>query len=488
MIKLIVPGSQNLDVAVFSLVKTAGGRLRGTDLLNFEKRAGSQLVDQMRNVRLQPGEVPIHMIAIGATEYYGPNRNGDGFKEAACENYHDTFVTKPLTRSGAYWYRNHQNKDTHKSYGTVKMSAYNRAMHRVELIVALNETKEAAERNGGLVADLELEKLANDREIGVSMACRVPYDVCSGCRHRARTRAEYCTERTCKYGGLSRNITKVAADGHVLHADNPTPNFFDISNVHQPADRIAYVLGHTKAAGAVLGGAAMAEAAGVGHALELHENCHDPVVVEQLKLAYRLAEIEERVARDPLALAGDLNRAFDPKTRGILATHVPAFKEAGKRDRMLNALAAERVLLTPVEFFSLAAGDDREKVAALAADVSRHLPGIYRRLIADPDLGTALASNPHRIDGTSSLETRRLAEKCAADFSLARAHVERRVMRSALQLTPVPVFAALEKAADERSEGAARRYVAYQLATVASWYPVADRELENVVRLNHIRA
>ena len=72
------------------------------------------------------------------------------------------------------------------------------------------------------------------------MACRIPFDVCSGCGHKARTRAEYCKAATCKYGGCHDNLGKIAADGHILHVDNPNPSFFDISNVFRPADRTAY--------------------------------------------------------------------------------------------------------------------------------------------------------------------------------------------------------------------------------------------------------
>ena len=61
--------------------------------------------------------------------------------------------------------------------GQVKSSAYNDDMRRVELISFLYANKEAAERHGGAVADLELEKLAKDEDIPVSMSCRVPHDI-----------------------------------------------------------------------------------------------------------------------------------------------------------------------------------------------------------------------------------------------------------------------------------------------------------------------
>jgi len=104
------------------------------------------------------------------TIVHNSNRNGDGFKEANCRRFHDTFVKH------ARWFRSHKNKlaegDPH--YGIIKASSYNDTMRRVELIALLNKTKSAADRNGGLVADKEMQKLANNESIPVSMACGLP--------------------------------------------------------------------------------------------------------------------------------------------------------------------------------------------------------------------------------------------------------------------------------------------------------------------------
>jgi len=239
MIKITSPDSQDFGVPAVEMVKQSSRGLRGDDLKSFIKRAGHEFADKLRDVNVAPGEQLVHLIAIGATESYGPNRNGDGFKSATCRKYHPTFVKH------ARWYRNHQNKDEAKSYGIIKMSAFNEAMKRIELLVALNGTKEAADRNKGLVADKEMQKIASgSNDWGVSMACRVPFDVCSGCGNKAANRSTYCTERNCKYGGCYNNLTKVAADGHVLHLDNPDPTWVDISDVYRPADRIAHAFGH----------------------------------------------------------------------------------------------------------------------------------------------------------------------------------------------------------------------------------------------------
>ncbi len=214
MIKITSPDSQDFGVPAVEMVKQSSRGLRGDDLKSFIKRAGHEFADKLRDVNVAPGEQLVHLIAIGATESYGPNRNGDGFKSATCRKYHPTFVKH------ARWYRNHQNKDEAKSYGIIKMSAFNEAMKRIELLVALNGTKEAADRNKGLVADKEMQKIASgSNDWGVSMACRVPFDVCSGCGNKAANRSTYCTERNCKYGGCYNNLTKVAADGHVIKGD-----------------------------------------------------------------------------------------------------------------------------------------------------------------------------------------------------------------------------------------------------------------------------
>jgi hypothetical protein len=171
MVKTVSPSGWDFDCKISSLVKVASDGLRGNDRSDFIKRAsGSESIflPMLDSVKFAADEEPVHLIALGASEYYGANRNGDGFKEACCKKYHDTFV------KFARFFRNHKNKDHKISYGLVKASAYNPVMHRVELLVGLNKTAAAAERNGGFVADKELQKLASGKDLAVSMACFPP--------------------------------------------------------------------------------------------------------------------------------------------------------------------------------------------------------------------------------------------------------------------------------------------------------------------------
>ena len=257
----------NEDNPRVALIKVASNGLSGLDKQKFVKRAcasSDELLAKLASIKVNPGEELAHEIALGATEFYGPNRNGDGFRKEACRKYHNTFVKH------GHCYRDHQNTDPKKSYGVVKASAYNEGMGRVELIVAYNGDERAAKANGGLVADKEMEKLASGKDIPLSMACSVPFDVCSYCGNKAETQDNYCRGTHegghCKAGGLKHNMGQlVSVDGelHHLHADNTKPDFFDISHVFVPADRIAYSSGRlTKSASArPLSGAELARQA-----------------------------------------------------------------------------------------------------------------------------------------------------------------------------------------------------------------------------------
>ncbi|MEM5809084.1 MAG: hypothetical protein QXH92_04195 [Candidatus Aenigmatarchaeota archaeon] len=239
MLKVIPIYQEDWNEPICSIVPVSSRGLRGGDLNRFSKKAGYDLAYKVSQLTFENGEVPIHLIALGAGEYYGPNRNGDWFGVDVCRKYHKTY------EKFARFYRNHQNKDPSKSYGIIKLSHYNEDMHRIELIVSLFGNEKIAKKHGGLVADRELEKLAAGAPIAVSMACHVSHDICSICGNKARSRSEYCLGidegGTCEGGGLRHKIASTLADGRILYAINPDPKFIDISHVPKPADRIAWV-------------------------------------------------------------------------------------------------------------------------------------------------------------------------------------------------------------------------------------------------------
>ena len=119
MIKVIQPQAQSFSEPVAALIKVSSRGIIGNDKQDFVKRAGAEFVEKVSTIKFAKDEIPIHLIAIGATEDYGPNRNGDGFKRAFLREAHPTFK-----KHGAL-YRDHINKEYEKRYGDVEKTAFN---------------------------------------------------------------------------------------------------------------------------------------------------------------------------------------------------------------------------------------------------------------------------------------------------------------------------------------------------------------------------
>jgi hypothetical protein len=487
-VKLISPLGWDFQQRIVTPVKVSSRGLFGTDRQEFLKTASHSFLDQLNNVKFAKDEVPVHLIALGSSEAYGPNRNGDGFKEAACRAYHDTFV------KFAKFYRNHKNKAERGDpyYGTVKASAYNEEMRRVELLCGLNAEKSAADRNGGFVADAELEKLARGEDIPVSMACRVPNDVCSFCKHAARNRDEYCTSEKCAAGGCQSNLTrlvKVAGDLHHLHVDNPHPTWFDISRVFRPADRIAF------------GGKAdyltksatdadwfdmqtyikAAECSTAPIDVVLHQSGSHGLWSEkyasQVRLGYALASMEgERAAID------------EYRTFGFSKFPIEKMAAFGtdKCNTQLAALADRQIILGLSDYARLTGETEHIKSA------SALLPGIYTRMVDDESLPLRVEAGACAfIEKTANEDSRTLAAVTFADHSLQKSAADDRGFLSCIRERSAPEFISFEKSAsyDEDAEKLAKDYAMYKLA--ALWRTASeDVDFPLTVRLslrqNHV--
>jgi NADH:ubiquinone oxidoreductase subunit E len=455
LLKYIDPTGWDFDAPSAQLVKVAAdGRLHAQDRRDFIKRAsGSENVflPYLDRVKLAADETPVHLIALGALEAYGPNRNGDGFREKALKQYHPTFVKY------ARFYRNHKNKNPEHSYGVVKLAAYNPTMRRVELLVALNGSEKAAQRNGGFVADQELEKLARGEDIPVSMACRVPYDECSYCGNRARTRAEYCKAASCGAGGCAENLTKlvkVGNDVHHLFVHNDHPLFFDISAVFRPADRIAWG----------------------SRADWLNKQASDWSIDEAAPWRSRLSEVDLSPAGDhPFArLIPGLaavekqaawpviwEQAFRPKVQPPIDWS--RFPGQIKQAQLLNAMAEAQIVL-PLYDFARLTGQ-----TAAYSQAARQLPNAYRRLAVSSEKQAAVAASPWaRLDqagGFSLLP--RLGEALAPiipSHSLRPEWVFHRVKLAGLR-PPVRLKTTFEKTATD-GQRLLTDYLAYQLSAL----------------------
>ena len=399
MIKYVAPSGWDWDRPVAIPVPYGSRGLTGNDRGSFVKTASEAMLAAIDGVKIAKDEVPMHLIMLGASERHGFNRNGDGFTADTCRKYHPTFT------KFAKWFRNHKNRpekgDPH--YGIVKASVFNEPMQRIEIMVALNAAKSACDRNGGLIADLEMQKLAAGKDIPTSMACKVPFDVCSWCGNKAPKRADYCTEKTCEAGGCAKNLTrlvKVGGDVHHLGVFNPTPLWFDASGVFRPADRIAYGAGadYLQKTAEDLDPLAFLATDLDREPWAVLEH-DDPAMAARVKLAAGLAKLE---TEEPQGLHGFLSDV----------RHFPADRfDVGTSEKLasaLGALADRKVVLSLPEFALLTGRRDQVKAAAAA------LPGIYQRMQQDAALeDRVLHRSCHLADADSSRTS--VAAKVAAD-------------------------------------------------------------------------
>lgn len=160
----------------------------------------------------------IHLIAMGNSDQYGFNRNGDYFAGDVLEKNAHTFVKY------GHVFREHRNKDPKKAIGSIKYAAYDpKGMQRVELIIHLDKDK----------AEEEYEMAKSGSALNFSMSCKVPNDRCSCCGNEAKSLSGYCDHLKSHMGQYMPEFKKYA------FAYNDQPKFFDISVVKTPADRIA---------------------------------------------------------------------------------------------------------------------------------------------------------------------------------------------------------------------------------------------------------
>lgn len=255
----------------------------------LEKSAAAvEVLDFVRDMDRADGKFYLHINAMGAGEYYGANRNGDYFPEDNLLQWYKTFETSP-----AHVFRHHVNKDPSIAIGKVIYSYYNPRMHRVELIAEVDCELAAAEK-----AAIESGQFPM-----TSMACHTPYDVCSICGNKARSRGEYCTH-------LNTQLGQTLADGKKVMSLNVGPlKFFDISIVIRPADITSSVLQKVASDVDIIGSAEAAEIEGVNYG---HGKQASIKKLATEKVADLIKEIPGDVTEASDSLKSILERIKDP--------------------------------------------------------------------------------------------------------------------------------------------------------------------------------
>jgi len=222
-----------------------GEGLEKTAAVAERSRLHPKIQDFVKAVRPTKHGIYVLVNALGAGEYWGSNVNGDLFPEKAlihAPSNWDKLSVEGMRQVAKKWeygfptfmnaapYRHHQNKDRSRAFGSVELAVWNPEMHRVELVVYLDRA---------LCKKFDaydvIERIERGEFPDVSMGCRVPFDVCTICEHKSKTRDDYCEH-------AATMMNRILEDGRKVAVRNDTPRFFDISFVFIGADKTAKVM------------------------------------------------------------------------------------------------------------------------------------------------------------------------------------------------------------------------------------------------------
>lgn len=451
---------------------------RGIDHGWMHKRA-SMFLREIADLRPEPGHSYLHLLAMSAMESTGINRNSDGFNEKRASytipepkegtpgviklagglmEKHPTFV------SHGHVYKHHKNTDPEKSIGSIKHSVYNPEMRRVELIIRVPHTDDW---------NNELQKLAEDKDVAFSMACKVPYDICTICGNRAPSKAQYCDH-------MKNHATEYTKAGHQVGNINDDPNFFDISKVWKPADRVAFAFRKVASSELLtpMTGADLAEELGLGAMPSL--NFRSTATTRKLAAADKLAEIEKII--ESVARANDNQHLQAAAPSGSIDDADMQSLSSCDLCNTLQSLSDAKICLSVKDFFRLLMGE--QKCASMAGDIStveEILPGLFTRLSKSGEAANCAADESYSPSGAPApRHVRATIEKLAADHSVSLAAAQRRSDRSILivkQASSLRTSATKIAAVSKQSQLLANEYAKYVIAFAGAHDqdPVATR-------------
>jgi len=397
----------------------------------------------------------IHLVALGDFEHYGINRNGDGFPKAACRKYHDTFV-----KNGCL-YRHHRNKDREARLGQVVKSAYNEPMGRIELFIHAHKEK----------ARDELQKLATDGDIPFSMACKVAFDRCTVCNTIRKSSKD---PDQCEH--VLMNLGKVANDGKVVGTQNDEPNFFDISFVTRPADRIAW---HLKAASdEIIDSVKLAEAEGIwvpDHLVIVSPEAHN-----KLELLKKLAEAEHHyidLAGRTRSLTVGERYTWELCKAASVTMDDSLIEELRKHEpkEVFAKLASKGIIMDVNSFFKYAMGLDYGDVAEYMPGVRDRVGGVFYRMHKCGECQNACNDRTFDVSETDRFSNVPvITEKVAEALAMVGPCMEQRVID--MTIKQGEAFADLHMKLDTKHEiesnatltmdALAEKYAAYKLSAI----------------------
>lgn len=425
---------------------------RGVDRAQFNKLASVEPAFYS-DIQTVPGKSFVHMISLGAGEYYGFNNNADFFneksgsvtfphpKDKACtgailadglRGHHKSFVKH------AHVYREHVNSRRGGTpQGEVVKELYNPMMHRGELVLCLDNEKWAT----------ELQDLSQGKPVNWSMGCGVPYDTCTACGNKAPTAEQYCDH--IKYAKL-----QILDDGTQVGMINDQPCFHDMSQVRSPADRICFALGKV-ASGQAVDPATQPEAMWLP--LSVIRSAGTAQEQKNAAMVEKLSEIEKQL---PLAASHDVSFGA-PSIGNDTIKELQRFPLGD----VLHGLGNRKVMLPPQDMLRITLKKSAAEIYGLD-DLPCQVLSVFSSLKAAGDF-EAISDASYLAPSNRFARIDQIAEKLATDFSMDPVHVRRRALQQAISPTLNMRRPNIRHLLSQKTAGAellAREYAKYQLA------------------------
>lgn len=420
-----------------------------TDSQQLTKRASAQ--DLLKFAKTK-GQTDLHIIAVGAYEGTGYNRNGDRFDANDCKNNHKYF--KEADRAV---HRHHKNKKNDPKFGNIKAAAYNEPMKRIELIVGLDNEK---------CADI-LDEQEKKGHTNWSMASRQKYDICSWCGHKAYSDSDRCEH-------IPANIGEINKTGEMCGMINPDPKWFEISYVSRPADRIGMSL--KVASDSRIRPMLPRDYLKIYSGFEVPQDefLISKKASDKRYLLDKLAEMEKHVE----ALAQS-----SPKTSkdAYLSRHAAKLNQSDhlspetidelrKMDpsKLMKALADNGIVFRPDEFAKYLFGDriHKENIDGMKT----HLPDIFQS-VKDDKSGDVVNNEKYEPSPLSILppEIKQMVSKLIDDHSISDKPALRRVIRITIMHGDhgdMPLAKSEGKTKEAFDKELAKQYASYKIAAL----------------------
>lgn len=430
--------------------------------VNTLTKAGSD--NSELRVEKTAGQTDALVIALGAYEGTGANRNGDIFKEASCLDHYKTFIKSGSKKDGKYdgraLNRHHKNKPEDPKYGNIKAATYNRKMKRIELVIGMDNDKCAE----------EIQKLAEGKQINVSMAAKVAYDKCTWCGHEAKTDNHRCEH-------IPKSLGEINKQGEMCSMDNINPRWFELSIVGRPADRIGMSLKlasdntYIKTANdykTLYPGFVVPDDDGVVYISKYAE--------EKRSLVKKLAAIEKRI--DGIAEKGpkDSSEKYISEQKSKLkhSDSIPedTMDELRKFEpsQLLKALADQGIIFSPEDFVKYLFGTKSmgPTTGGMFSKIRKHLPSMFSDMEEDGDSEINEDRYEPSQSSSSPKELLKLVRNLFEDHSLFDKPAHGRIMKITI-IKRMPV-GKLERKGEISKEAAvkqiAKQYAAYKLAAL----------------------